>query len=105
MEAKVYVGNLSYQTDEQTLRELFMQAGNVVSVALIKDPATQRSKGFAFVEMSSQDEVQKAISMFNGHTLNERQLTVNVARPREERSGGDSRPQHRNRNNPNKRRY
>ena len=105
MEAKLYVGNLSYQTTEQAVRELFMQAGNVVSVALIKDPGTQRSKGFAFVEMSSQSEVQKAISMFNGYTLNERQLTVNVARPREERHGGGSRPQHSNRNNPNKRRY
>jgi RNA recognition motif-containing protein len=99
MEAKVYVGNLSYQTDEQALRELFMQAGNVVSVALIKEPGTQRSKGFAFVEMSSQSEVQKAISLFHGYTLNERQLTVNVARPREERGGGGSRQQNRNRNN------
>ena len=88
MEAKLYVGNLSYDTTEQALRELFMQAGNVTSVALIKEPGTQRSKGFAFVEMASQAEVQKAISMFNGYTLNERQLTVNVARPREERSGG-----------------
>ena len=105
MEAKVYVGNLSYQTDEQTLRELFMQAGSVVSVALIKDPGSQRSKGFAFVEMSSQSGVQNAISIFNGYTLNERQLTVNVARPREERRGGSSRPQYSNRNNPNKRSY
>jgi cold-inducible RNA-binding protein len=87
MEAKLYVGNLSYTTTEQNLRELFMQAGNVTSVALIKEPGTQRSKGFAFVEMSSQSEAQKAISMFNGHTLNDRQLTVNVARPREERGG------------------
>jgi len=87
MEAKLYVGNLSYETTEQNLRELFMQAGNVTSVALIKEPGTQRSKGFAFVEMSSQSEVQKAISMFNGYSLNDRQLTVNVARPREERGG------------------
>lgn len=87
MEAKLYVGNLSYETTEQGLRELFMQAGNVVSVALIKEPGTNRSKGFAFVEMSSQSEAQKAISMFNTYTLNERQLTVNVARPREERGG------------------
>ena len=87
MEAKVYVGNLSYQTTEQNLRELFMQAGSVTSVALIKEPGTQRSKGFAFVEMGSPSEVQKAISMFNGYTLDERQLTVNVARPREERGG------------------
>jgi RNA recognition motif-containing protein len=87
MEAKVYVGNLSYQTTEQNLRELFMQAGNVTSVALIKEPGTQRSKGFAFVEMGSPSEVQKAIGMFNGYTLDERQLTVSVARPREERGG------------------
>ena len=88
MEAKLYVGNLSYETTEQGLRELFMQAGNVVSVALIKEPGTNRSKGFGFVEMSSQSEVQKAITMFNGYSLNDRQLTVNVARPREERGGG-----------------
>lgn len=87
MEAKLYVGNLSYETTEQNLRELFMQAGNVVSVALIKEPGTNRSKGFAFVEMTSQSEAQKAISMFNGYTLSERQLTVNMARPREERGG------------------
>lgn len=87
MEAKLYVGNLSYETTEQELRDLFMQAGNVVSVALIKEPGTNRSKGFAFVEMGSQSEVQKAISMFNGQSLNERQLTVNLARPREERGG------------------
>lgn len=87
MEAKLYVGNLSYETTEQALRELFMQAGNVVSVALIKEPGTNRSKGFAFVEMSSQSEVQKAISMFNSYTLNDRQLNVNMARPREERGG------------------
>jgi RNA recognition motif-containing protein len=88
MEAKLYVGNLSYDTTEESLRELFMQAGAVVSVALIKDPGTNRSKGFAFVEMTSQADVQKAISMFNTYTLDNRQLTVNVARPREERSGG-----------------
>ena len=108
MEAKLYVGNLSYQTTEQGLRELFMQAGSVVSVALIKEPGTQRSKGFAFVEMSSQSEVQKAISMFNGYTLDERQMAVSVARPREERSGGGGNRQgqgHNNRNNTNKRRY
>jgi RNA recognition motif-containing protein len=87
MEAKLYVGNLSYDTTEQALRELFMQAGNVASVALIKDRDSGQSKGFGFVEMSSQAEMQKAISMFNGYTLNERQLSVSVARPREERSG------------------
>ena len=104
MEAKLYVGNLSYKTTEQGLRELFMQAGNVNSVALIKEPGTQRSKGFAFVEMGSPSEVQKAISLFNGYTLDERPLTVNVARPREERSGGGF-SQQRNLRNNNKRRY
>lgn len=103
MEAKLYVGNLSYQTTEQNLRELFMQAGSVTSVALIKEPGTDRSKGFAFVEMSSPSEVQKAIGMFNGYSLNERQLTVSVARPRQERTGGGFR-QDRGGNN-NRRRY
>jgi len=92
MESKMYVGNLSYDTTEQGLRELFMQAGSVISVALIKDRDSGQSKGFAFVEMGSQADMQKAISMFNGHTLNNRQLTVNVARPREERGGGGFRP-------------
>ena len=87
MEVKLYVGNLSYETTEQNLRELFMQAGGVVSVALIKEHGTNRSKGFAFVEMSSQADAQKAIGMFNGYTLDDRQLTVNTARPREERGG------------------
>ena len=103
MEAKLYVGNLSYGTTEQSLRELIMQAGNVNSVALIKEPGTQRSKGFAFVEMGSPSEVQKAISLFNGYTLDERPLTVNVARPREERSGGGFNQQRNQRNNNNRR--
>jgi len=103
MEAKLYIGNLSYGTTEQNLRELFMQAGNVTSVALIKEPGTQRSKGFAFVEMGSPSEVQKAISMFNGYTLDERQLMVTVARPREERNRGGFRQDRGG--NSNRRRY
>jgi len=99
METKLYVGNLPYNATEQTLRELFIQAGQVTSVALIKDRDSGQSKGFGFVEMGSQAEMQKAISMFNGYAMNERQLTVNVARPREESGGNYSR------GNSNRRRY
>jgi RNA recognition motif-containing protein len=88
METKVYVGNLPYNTTEDDLRTLFTQAGTVASVALIKDRDTGRSKGFAFVEMSSQSEAEKAIQTFNGYSLGDRPLKVNLARPREERSFG-----------------
>jgi RNA recognition motif-containing protein len=88
MEAKLYVGNLSYDTTEEELRNLFAQAGTVTEVALIKDRDTGNSKGFAFVTMSTQDEAKKAIDQFNGKPLGKRELTVNAARPREERSGG-----------------
>jgi len=87
MNAKLYVGNLSYSTTEDDLRILFTQAGNVTSAKIIKDRDTDRSRGFAFVEMSTQAEAEKAISMFNAFNLNDRQLTVNTARPREERTG------------------
>jgi len=92
MEVKLYVGNLSYETSEEDLRALFAQAGTVASVALIKDRDTGRSKGFAFVEMTNQAEAEKAISMYSGHKMNDRDLTVNMARPREERGnfGGSS---------------
>ena len=96
MEARLYVGRLSYHTNEQTLRELFMQAGNVVSVALTREPGTQRSKGFASVEMSSASEAQKAISMFDGYILDERHIEVNVARPNNECSGRGFHKQNRN---------
>jgi cold-inducible RNA-binding protein len=88
METKLYVGNLSYSASEEELKDLFAQAGEVSSVTLIKDRDTGRSRGFAFVEMSSQVEAENAISMFNGYTMDNRQLTVNIARPREERGGG-----------------
>lgn len=88
MEVKLYVGNLSYATREEELRTLFAQAGMVTSVALIKDRDTGSSKGFAFVEMTTQAEAQTAISMFHNYQLGERPLTVNMARPREERSSG-----------------
>lgn len=85
MEVKLYVGNLSHATTEDELRTLFAQAGTVASVALIKDRHTGASKGFAFIEMTTQVDAQKAISMFNAYKLGERPLTVNLARPREER--------------------
>jgi RNA recognition motif-containing protein len=88
METKLYVGNLSYSTTERDLQELFAKAGTVKSVALITDRDTGRSKGFAFVEMGTQAEAQQAISMFNGSQLGDRSLTVNFARPREERPRG-----------------
>ncbi len=88
MEVKLYVGNLSYDTTEEEIRNLFAQAGTVNEVALIKDRDTHTSKGFAFVTMSTQAEAKKAIEQFNGKSLGNRDLTVNAARPREERSGG-----------------
>jgi RNA recognition motif-containing protein len=88
MESKLYVGNLSYSTTEDDLRTLFGQAGAVASVAVIKDRDSGRSKGFAFVEMSTQAEAQKAISMFNGFSLQDRELKVSIARPREESGRG-----------------
>jgi RNA recognition motif-containing protein len=86
MEVKLYVGNLSYTTTDDDLRTLFAQAGTVASVAVIKDRDTGTSKGFAFVEMTTQAEAQKAISMFNSQQLGERTLKVNLAKPREERA-------------------
>ncbi len=88
MEKKLYVGNLAYTTTEDDLRTLFGQAGTVATVELIKDRDTGNSKGFGFVEMGTQEEAEKAISMFNGYTLNRRQIKVNIARPREERPRG-----------------
>jgi RNA recognition motif-containing protein len=88
MGSKLYVGNLAYTTTDDEIRTLFGQAGTVVSVEVIKDRDTGQSKGFAFVEMSTQAEAEKAITTFNGYTLSNRQLKVNPARPREERSGG-----------------
>ncbi len=88
MESKLYVGNLPYTTTEDELRNLFSQAGTVASVAVIKDRDTGQSKGFAFVEMSNQVEAEKAISMFNGHSMGQREMKVSLARPREDRGGG-----------------
>ena len=88
METKLYVGNLSYNTTDEDLRELFAQAGTVKSVTVMRDRDTGRSRGFAFVEMESNEEATKAISLFNEREFQDRSLTVNIARPREERSGG-----------------
>ena len=86
METKLYVGNLAYSATEDDLRKLFTQAGEVQSVSVIKDRDTGRSKGFAFVEMSTQAEAEKAISLLNGSSFHDRPLTVNLARPREDRT-------------------
>ena len=88
MESKLYVGNLPYSTTEDELRNMFSEAGTVASVALIKDRDTGQSKGFAFVEMSNQVEAEKAISMFNGRSMGQREMKVSLARPREDRGGG-----------------
>ena len=84
MESKLYVGNLSYDTTEDSLRTLFAQAGTVVAVDMIKDRDTGRMKGFAFVTMNNDEEAQNAIKMFNEKSLDNRAIKVNVARPREE---------------------
>jgi len=88
MAKKLYVGNLAYSTTQEAVRELFAQAGDVADVALITDRDTGRPKGFGFVEMATEEGAQEAIRRFNGFTLDSRALTVNEARPREERSGG-----------------
>lgn len=88
MESKLYVGNLPYSTTEQDLSELFAQAGTVTSVKVIKDRDSGYSKGFAFLEMSTSEEAQQAISMYNGYKLGDRELRVSLARPREDRGEG-----------------
>src|SRR5438874_9909285 len=88
MSAKLFVGNLSFNTTENDLQDAFAAHGTVVETNLMLDRATGRSRGFAFVTMGSQEEAQKAIEALNGRELGGRALTVNIARPREERSGG-----------------
>jgi RNA recognition motif-containing protein len=85
---KLYVGNLSYDMSDSDLQTLFEQFGQVQSVQIIMDRDTGRSKGFGFVEMSSPQEAQAAIDGLNGKEVNGRQLTVNEARPREDRGSG-----------------
>ena len=88
MAKKLYVGNLSFQTTSQDLQDLFAQAGTVDSASVITDRDTGQSKGFAFVEMSTDEEAASAIEQFNGKELDGRMLRVNEARPRESRAGG-----------------
>jgi RNA recognition motif-containing protein len=88
MSRKLYVGNLPYETGETELQELFGRAGAVESVRVMRDMATGRARGFAFVEMASDEDAQKAISQFDQYQLGGRSLTVNEARPKPERSGG-----------------
>jgi cold-inducible RNA-binding protein len=87
MAMKLYVGNLSFQTSSEDLQQLFAQAGTVESASVVEDRDTGRSRGFGFVEMASNEEGQKAIEQFNGTDFNGRNLTVNEARPREDRGG------------------
>ncbi len=85
---KIYVGNLSYSMTEEALSELFGQAGTVVSAKIITESQTGRSKGFGFVEMSSDEEANSAIEKFNGQEVEGRQLKVSEARPKQNRSRG-----------------
>lgn len=78
---KLFVGGINFQTDEDTLKEAFAQAGTVESASIITDRETGRSKGFGFVEMASEEEAQKAIEMWDGKELDGRSVTVNEARP------------------------
>jgi RNA recognition motif-containing protein len=88
MGRKLYVGNLPYEIDEGELRELFLRAGPVEAVNVMRDQATGRARGFAFVEMSTDEGAQAAIRDLNASQVGGRSLTVNEARPREARSGG-----------------
>jgi len=88
MSRKLFVGNLPYETMEQDLETLFGQAGQVETVTVMRDRMTGRARGFAFVEMASDDDAQKAITQLNGHQLGGRALTVNEARPQAARPGG-----------------
>jgi RNA recognition motif-containing protein len=91
MSTKLYVGNLSFDTTEVDLQDLFAKAGSVQEVALVQDKFTGKSRGFAFVTMSSPAEAAEAINQFNGTEIQGRTLTVNEARPREDRPSGGPR--------------
>ena len=89
MAKKLYIGGLSYDTTEGTLKETFSKAGTVESAVVMSDKMSGRSRGFGFVEMSSDAEAEKAIEMFNGKELDGRTITVNEARPMEKRAPRD----------------
>src|SRR5437588_6295519 len=88
MATKLYVGNLSFQTTSEDLKEHFAQAGTVESASVVEDRMTGRSRGFGFVEMATAEEAAAAIEQFNGKEFSGRNLTVNEARPRTDRPGG-----------------
>ena len=88
MSIKLYVGNLSFNTTNEDLHQLFSQAGTVETANVVEDRDTGRSRGFGFVEMASKEEAEAAIAQFNGKEFGGRALTVNEARPREDRGGG-----------------
>jgi cold-inducible RNA-binding protein len=88
MQKKLFVGGLSYNTDVEEVRQLFLQAGEVVSANIIRDKFTNQSRGFGFVEMATEEQAAEAIKMFNGKELGGRNLVVNESRPQEKRSFG-----------------
>jgi RNA recognition motif-containing protein len=88
MARKLFVGNLPFSTGEQELQDLFSQAGQVESVTVMRDQMTGRARGFAFIEMGSDDDAQRAIQQFNEYSLGGRNLTVNEARPKTDRPSG-----------------
>lgn len=89
MSKKLYVGGLPYSITDDSLKTFFAEAGNVESAVVITDRMTGRSKGFGFVEMTTEEEAQKAIELFDGKEMEGRKITVNEARPREERPRGN----------------
>ncbi|MCE5241934.1 MAG: RNA-binding protein [Syntrophobacteraceae bacterium] len=92
MSMKLYVGNLSFRTTSDELKQLFSRVGTVESATVVQDRETGRSRGFGFVEMASREEALKAIEEYNGKEVGGRTLTVNEAKQREERGGGRRRP-------------
>lgn len=94
MNKRLFVGNLPYRIEESQLQELFGQAGRVESVRVMRDTETGRARGFAFVEMSSEQDAEKAAGQFNQYSLDGRKLTVNEARPMPERRGSSAARRH-----------